>query len=126
MKASRSLPYRTLTAIALVMGLGAASPALAQEEAALDADENGEITEEEWGAYGESFGEYDADQSGFIDEEEYGTWAEAEGVEDEEGELFGACAGDDEQIAEDEWFGDETFGEYDEDESGAIEDDEWF
>ena len=69
------MELRTLTAIALVMGLGAA-PALAQEEAALDADENNEITEEEWGAYGdETFGEADADQGGYVDEEEYNTWA---------------------------------------------------
>ncbi len=118
---------RTLTALALVMGLGAA-PALAQEEAALDANEDNEITEEEWTTYGdESFGEADADQSGFVDEEEYGTRSEAAGIGDDEGELFGQMdADDDEQVGEDEWFGEETFAERDEDESGAVEDDEWF
>ena len=118
---------RTLTAIALVMGLGAA-PALAQE-VGLDADEDSLVTEEEYGAYGEgTFGEYDADQSGFVDEEEYGAFNEAEGFGDEEGELFGQMdADEDEQVGEDEWFGEESFAERDEDESGAVEeDDEWF
>lgn len=118
---------RTLTALVLVMGLGAV-PALAQEEASLDADEDGSITEDEWTSYGdESFAGADADQSGFVEEEEYSTWAEGEGVSDEEGELYGEMdADEDEQASEDEWFSEESFAERDQDESGAVEDDEWF
>lgn len=118
---------RTLTALALVMGLGA-SPLLAQEEAALDADQDEAITEEERTTYGdESFTGADADESGGIDQEEYDTWAENEGIEDETDDLYGNMdADDDDEVSEDEWFGEESFAQYDEDQSGAVEDDEWF
>ena len=123
---------RTLTALALVMGLGAA-PALAQEEeAALDADENNEITEEEWTSFGdESFSEVDADASGSIDEEEYTTWATTNwggepGGGDDDGPLWGVLdVNDDVQVTEDEWFGEDAYGELDDDESGVLEDDEF-
>ncbi len=122
---------RSLTALALVMGLGAA-PALAQEEAALDADENNEITQEEWGAYGDqTFGEADADQGGYVDEEEYTTWATSNfggepGGGDDDGALFGLFdTNDDVQVDEDEWFGDDAYGELDDDESGVLDEDEF-
>ena len=118
---------RTLTALALVMGLGS-SPLLAQEESSLDADQDETITEEEWTNYGdESFGQADADQSGGVDQEEYDTWAENEGIEDENGGLFDDMDADDnDEVSEDEWFSEERFAEYDEDQSGSVEDDEWF
>ena len=121
---------RTLTAIALALGLGAA-PALAQEGAALDADENNEITQEEWSTYGdETFGEADADQGGYVDEEEYNTWATSNfgepGGGDDDGALFGLFdTNDDVQVDEDEWFGDDAYGELDDDESGALDENEF-
>ncbi len=122
---------RTLTALALVMGLGAA-PALAQEEAALDADEDGEITEEEWTTFGdESFADADADQGGYVDEEEYNTWATSNfggepGGGDDDGALFGLFdTNDDVQVDEDEWFGEDAYGELDDDDSGALDEDEF-
>ena len=124
------MKLRTLTAIALVMGLGAA-PALAQE-AALDADEDNEITEDEWSTYGEeSFAEADADQGGYVDEEEYNTWATSNfggepGGGDDDGPLWGLLdTNDDAQVAEDEWFSDDVYGELDDDDSGGLGEDEF-
>ncbi len=123
------MKLRTLTALALVMGLGAA-PALAQEYT-FDGDRNGEVTEEEWTAYGEeSFAGADADQSGFVDEDEFNRFAESNfggtaGGGDDDGPLFGLLdTNDDVQADEDEWFGNESFVELDDDESGVLEENE--
>jgi predicted transcriptional regulator len=121
---------RTLTAIALALGL--AAPALAQGEYKLDADENNEITQEEWGAYGDqTFGEADADQGGYVDEEEYTTWATSNfggepGGGDDDGPLWGLLdTNDDAQVDEEEWFSDDVYGELDDDDSGGLGEDEF-
>ena len=121
---------RTLTAIALAMGLVA--PALAESEYTLDADENDEITQEEWTGYNESFADYDADDSGFIDQDEYQTWSDEQGFGgepgggDDDGPLWGILdTTDDNQVGDDEWFSDEGFSELDDDESGALDEDEF-
>ena len=85
----------TLTAITLALGL-AAVPALAQEDlGAWDADQDGILSEEEFGTgFGENeaFDSWDADGDGLLSEDEFNT-----GV----------------------------FGSYDEDDSGAIEEPEF-
>ena len=97
----------------------------------LDADEDGVITQEEYGAYGESFGEFDADQSGFIDEEEFNTaaqtnWGGEPGGGDDDGPLWGLFdVNDDQQVTEDEWFSDDSFAGLDDDESGDLGEDEF-
>lgn len=120
----------TLTAIALAMGL--AAPALAESEYTLDADENDEITQEEWTGYSESFADYDADDSGFIDQDEYEAWSDEQGFGgepgggDDDGPLWGILdTTDDNQVGDDEWFSDEGFSELDDDESGALDEDEF-
>ncbi len=124
------MKLRTLTAIALAMGL--AAPALAESEYTLDANEDDEITQEEWTGYGESFADYDADQSGYIDQDEYETWYGEQGFGgepgggDDDGPLFGLLdVNDDKQVTEDEWFTEESFGALDDDGSGVLEDDEF-
>ena len=122
---------RTLTALAIVLGLGA-TPALAQEQAALDSDQNNQISEDEWTAFGdESFDEVDADDSGAIDENEFNdysetNWGGAPGGGDDDGPLWGLLdVNDDAEVTEDEWFSEDTFAELDDDESGALDDDEF-
>ena len=124
------MKLRTLTAIALAMGL--AAPALAESEYTLDANEDNEITQEEWTGYGESFADYDADDSGSIDRDEYETWYGEQGFGgepgggDDDGPLWGILdTTDDDQVAEDEWFSDEGFSELDDDESGALDEEEF-
>ena len=121
---------RTLTAIALAIGL--AAPALAESEYTLDADANDEITQEEWTGYSESFADYDADDSGFIDQDEYEAWSDEQsfggepGGGDDDGPLWGILdTTDDNQVGDDEWFSDEGFSELDDDESGALDEDEF-
>ena len=121
---------RTLTAIALALGL--AAPALAQGEYKLDANEDKEITREEWGAYGDqTFAEADADQGGYVDEEEYTTWATSNfggepGGGDDDGPLWGLLdTNDDAQVDEEEWFSDDVYGELDDDDSGGLGEDEF-
>jgi hypothetical protein len=125
-----TMKLRTLTAIALAMGL--ATPALAESEYKLDADENNEITQDEWTGYGEeTFGEADADASGFLDENEYNDWSESNfggepGGGDDDGPLWGLLdTNDDAQVAEDEWFSDDVYGELDDDDSGGLGEEEF-
>ena len=85
----------TLTAITLALGL-AAAPAMAQEDlGAWDTDQDGILSEEEFG-------------TGFGENEAFDTWD----------------ADDDGLLSEDE-FNAGVFGGYDEDESGAIEEPEF-
>jgi Ca2+-binding EF-hand superfamily protein len=109
-----------------------AAPALAESEYTLDADENDEITKEEWAGYSESFTDYDADDSGFIDQDEYETWSDEQGFGgtpgggDDDGPLLGILdTTDDNRVGDDEWFSDEGFSELDDDDSGALEEDEF-
>lgn len=125
------LTTRTLTALALVMGLGIA-PAMAQDEAALDADQNAEIGEDEWSTYGdETFGEADADASGYVDENEYNDYAQTNwggepGGGDDDGPLWGMFdVNDDAQVTEDEWFTEDAFSNLDDDESGTLDENEF-
>ena len=121
------LTTRTLTALALVMGLGMA-PALAQDEVALDTDQNDEVSGEEWSVFGDNtFGDADADDSGYLDENEYNDYAQTNwggepGGGDDDGPLWGLFdVNDDSQVTEDEWFAEDSFTSLDDDESGILD-----
>lgn len=120
---------RTMTAIALALGL-AASPAFAL--VVPDADGNNQISGDEWSTFGdESFGEVDADQSGYVDEDEFNDWSETNwggipGGGDDDGPLFGLLdVNDDQQVAEDEWFTEDQFATLDDNNDDVLSEEEF-
>lgn len=117
---------------AIALGL-AAVPALAQEWNDWDEDGDSALSEEEFvTGFGESeaFDEWDADDDGLVSEFEYATGFKNDY---DAGAFAAADANADAQLTEDE-FGGAVFGQYDEDESGVLEeeeasvfgDDDWF
>lgn len=93
-----------------------------------DTDRDGVLTRDEYDVIGTDFTRVDADASGVIEEDEYGAWAtETWGAEDDAqaAGLFDEWDDDDDlALTEDEWADDEAFFLWDEDASGALEDDE--
>ena len=92
----------------------------------------GDVTSQDWTSVGaDTFNQADADQSGFVTQQELERWAQTNwggtpGGGDDDGPLFGLLdVNDDKQVAQDEWFTQESFGALDDDGSGVLEDDEF-
>lgn len=97
-----------------------------------DANRDAMLSEDEYGTIGTDFDRFDADRSGSIDREEYTAWGQETWGEDwneeENAGLFDTWDEDrDDQLAETEFGNEDAFGEWDENESGVLEEDEgWF
>ena len=124
------IPTVSAIALALAAPFALSTPVLAQEMN-LDANQDGIVDADEWGAYGDEFDSWDANDDGLIDENE---WTEGvntafggtPGGGDDDGPLFGVLdPTDDNQIGEDEFFNDESFGELDDNEDGVLDQDEF-
>lgn len=130
---------RTLTAIALALGLAAPlatvpMPAAAQEACAdytLDANGDGSIAEEEFDEYEAAFDAYDANSDGMVDESEWSDCANAAfggepGGGDDDGPLFGLLdTTADNAVGEDEWFTEDNFSALDDNEDGVLDENEF-
>jgi len=124
--------FNLAASTAIALGL-AAAPALAQEWSDWDEDGDSALSEEEFDAgFGEIevFDEWDENDDELVSEFEYSTGFENDY---DAGGFAEADADADAQLTEDE-FGDAVFGEYDQDDSGVLEeeeasvfgDDDWF
>ncbi len=120
--------------VALAVGF---APALGLAQEAFDygtwdANDDGILSQDEYGAIGDSFGEYDANGDGFVNEEEYAGFADAGWGEENEqtAGLFNEWDdNEDNQLSEDEWGDEEEFAGWDENQSAALESEEeegWF
>ena len=100
-----------------------AAPALAQEFSEWDGDGDGAISKEEFNTgFGENeaFSNWDANGDGALDETELGT-----GFGDREAGEFSEWDQNADGLANDEEFNAGVYGNYDTDESGAIEEPEF-
>lgn len=112
--------WTRLASASAVTALLLSTPALADFHEDWDADADGALTDDEFGAgiteYG-VFERWDGDADGFLAEEEFGaSLGEADNFEEWDTDGDG-------MLSEDE-FGEGLFGRYDEDVSGVLEDDE--
>ena len=111
-----------------------AAPVACSDFGLVDRDANGIITQAEWGGFGDAaFGDWDINNEYRISRSEFETCWRAGGFrndaafeEDDWGVNFAAFDDDDDEfLDEDEFFGDEGFGLFDENDDSGLGLDEW-
>lgn len=130
---------KTLTAIALALGLAAPlatvpMPAAAQDACAdltLDANGDGTIDGDEYAEFNDSFDAFDSNDDGLVDQDEWGNCVNTAlggepGGGDDDGPLWGLLdVTDDSSVDEDEWFSDDSFTELDDNDDGVLDENEF-